>query len=71
MREEYDIANLNPRRNPYARKLKSQITINIDKDTIDYFKALAEKTGMPYQTLMNLYLTDCAKNKKEPNLTWA
>lgn len=71
MREEYDIANLNPRRNPYARKLKSQITINIDKDTIDYFKALAEKTGMPYQTLINLYLTDCAKNKKEPNLTWA
>ena len=71
MREEYDIAKLNPRRNPYARKLKTQITINIDKDTIDYFKALAEKTGMPYQTLMNLYLTDCAKNKKEPNLTWA
>ena len=71
MREEYDIAKLNPRGNPYARKLKSQITINIDKDTIDYFKALAEKTGMPYQTLMNLYLTDCAKNKKEPNLTWA
>ncbi len=71
MREEYDIAKLNPSRNPYARKLKTQITINIDKDTIDYFKALAEKTGMPYQTLMNLYLTDCAKNKKEPNLTWA
>ena len=71
MREEYDIAKLSPRRNPYARKLKSQITINIDKDTIDYFKALAEKTGMPYQTLINLYLTDCAKNKKEPNLTWA
>ncbi len=71
MREEYDIAKLNPRRNPYAHKLKSQITINIDKDTIDYFKALAEKTGMPYQTLMNLYLTDCAKNKKEPDLTWA
>lgn len=71
MREEYDIAKLNPRRNPYARKLKSQITINIDKDTIDYFKALSEKTGMPYQTLINLYLTDCAKNKKEPNLTWA
>lgn len=71
MREEYDIANLNPRKNPYVRKTKSQITINIDSDTIDYFKGLSEKTGMPYQTLMNLYLTDCAKNKKEPNLTWA
>ena len=71
MREEYDIAKLNPRKNPYLRKAKSQITINIDTDTIDYFKGLSEKTGMPYQTLMNLYLTDCAKNKKEPNLTWA
>ena len=71
MREEYDIANLNPRKNPYMRKTKSQITINIDTDTIDYFKALSEKTGMPYQTLINLYLTDCARNKKELNLTGA
>ena len=71
MREEYDIANLNPRKNPYVMKTKSQITINIDTDTIDYFKGLSEKTGMPYQTLINLYLKDCAKNKKEPNLSWA
>ena len=50
---------------------ENKITINIDSETIDYFKGLSEKTGMPYQTLINLYLTDCAKNKKEPNLTWA
>lgn len=71
MREEYDVANLNPRKNPYVMKTMSQITINIDTDTIDYFKGLSEKTGMPYQTLINLYLKDCAKNKKEPNLSWA
>ena len=71
MRKEYDIAKLNPRKNPYVMKTKSQITINIDTDTIDYFKGLSEKTGMPYQTLINLYLKDCAKNKKEPNLSWA
>ena len=71
MREEYDIAKLNPRKNTYAMKTMSQININIDTDTIDYFKRLSEKTGMPYQTLINLYLKDCAKNKKEPNLSWA
>ena len=71
MREEYDIKNLNPRKNPYAKKLKKQITINIDNDTIAYFKALSEQTGIPYQTLINLYLTDCAQNKKKPNIAWA
>ena len=58
MRKEYDIQNLNPRKNPYTKKLKKQITINIDNDTIAYFKALAEQTGIPYQTLINMYLTD-------------
>ncbi|MBQ3431664.1 MAG: BrnA antitoxin family protein [Clostridia bacterium] len=71
MREEYDIQNLNPRKNPYTKKLKKQITINIDNDTIAYFKALSEQTGIPYQTLINLYLTDCAKNHKEPKIAWS
>ncbi|MBQ6380231.1 MAG: BrnA antitoxin family protein [Clostridia bacterium] len=71
MREEYDIQNLNPRKNPYTKKLKKQITINIDSDTIAYFKALSEQTGIPYQTLMNLYLSDCAKNHKEPKIAWS
>lgn len=63
MREEYDIKNLNPRKNPYAKKLKRQITINIDVDTIDYFKSQSESNGIPYQTLINLYLADCVKEK--------
>ena len=54
MREEYDIKNLNPRKNPYAKKLKRQITINIDVDTIDYFKSQSESNGIPYQTLINM-----------------
>lgn len=71
MREEYNIGNLNPRKNPYSKRLKKQITINIDNDTIAYFKALSEQTGIPYQTLINMYLGDCAKNKKKPNIAWS
>jgi len=70
MREEYDIKNLNPRSNPYTEKLRKQITINIDSSTIDFFKNLAVETGIPYQTLINLYLTDCAKNNKKPLISW-
>lgn len=71
MREEYDIKNLNPRKNPYTKKLKKQITINLDNDTIEYFKALSAQNGIPYQTLINLYLTDCAENKKQPQIAWS
>lgn len=70
MREEYDIKKLNPRKNPYSSKLKKQITINIDSSTIDFFKNLSSDTGIPYQTLMNLYLGDCARNNKKPLITW-
>ncbi|HBV81357.1 MAG TPA: antitoxin [Lachnospiraceae bacterium] len=70
MREEYDIENLNPRRNPYVKRLKKQITINIDNDTVDFFKAQIEESGIPYQTLINLYLSDCAKNKKKLQMSW-
>lgn len=70
MRAEYDIENLNPRKNPYAAKLKKQITINIDGGTIEYFKSLAVETGIPYQTLINLYLADCAKNNKRLTMSW-
>lgn len=61
MREEYDFSE--GVRNPYAKKMKKQITININSDTVDYFKELSEKSGIPYQTLINLDLTDCAQNK--------
>ena len=68
MRDEYDFSKAV--KNPYAKKLKKQITINIDSNTIDYFKDLSSDTGIPYQTLINMYLTDCAKNNKKPNVTW-
>ncbi len=70
MREEYNIENLNPRKNPYSKRLKKQITINIDNDTIDFFKKQSEDSGIPYQTLINLYLTDCAKQKKQLHMSW-
>ena len=68
MTEEYDFSNA--RKNPYAKKLKKQITINIDVDTIDYFKTQSETSGIPYQTLINLYLADCAAEQKQLKLSW-
>ncbi len=68
MQAEYDFSNA--RKNPYAKKLKKQITINIDSETIDYFKEQASITGIPYQTLINLYLTDCAVQHRKPNIAW-
>ena len=70
MKQEYDIKNLNPRKNPYAKQLKKQITINIDTDTIDFFKEQSETAGIPYQTLINLYLRDCAMHKRKPEISW-
>lgn len=66
MRDEYDFSNA--RKNPYAKNLKRQITINIDGSTIDYFKSQSQAVGIPYQTLINLYLRDCAVNNRELNL---
>ena len=69
MREEYDFSN--SVKNPYAKKVKKQISIKIENDTIVYFKDLALKVGIPYQNLMNSYLTDCAVKHVEPKLQWA
>ena len=68
MRKNYSFKKA--RRNPYARKLKKQITIRLDEQTLAYSKTLAEETVIPYQTLINLYLRDCAESKKELNLEW-
>lgn len=57
-------------RNPYAKKLRKKITINIDADALDYFKKQSSESGIPYQKLMNLYLVDCAKSKKKLEMTW-
>ncbi len=70
MLEEYDIDKLNPRPNPYAKELKKQVTIKISPSVIDYFKQEATETGIPYQTLINLYLVDCVNEKKKLNMSW-
>lgn len=69
MKGEYDFSNA--RKNPYAKKLKKQITINIDNDIIEYFKQQSESTGIPYQTLINLYLSDCATKNKQLQMSWS
>ncbi len=69
MREQYDFSK--GRANPYAKKLKKPITIRLETEIIAYFKELSEESGIPYQTLINLFLKDCAKTKKKPNIKWA
>lgn len=68
MRNEYDFSNA--RKNPYAKKIKKQITINLDAETIEYFKSQSEVSGIPYQTLINLYLADCVANKRKIEMSW-
>jgi uncharacterized protein (DUF4415 family) len=70
MKEEYDLSKMKSRKNPYANRLRKQITLRIGIDVIDFFKEMSEKTGIPYQSLINLYLRDCAAKKKELNLNW-
>ena len=68
MRKEYDLSNA--KRNPYARRLKRSVTIRLDEPTITYFKALATELDVPYQTLINLYLRDCAATSRRPAMHW-
>jgi uncharacterized protein (DUF4415 family) len=70
MRAHYDFSKMKGRKNPYLKLLKQSVTIRLDRDTVDYFKALAEKTGLPYQSLINLYLRDCAVNRRRPSFRW-
>ena len=68
MRKRYDFSKA--RRNPYAKRLKKQITIRLDQPTIEYFKQVSESSGIPYQTLINLYLRDCAQHKRRLSMEW-
>ena len=68
MRKEYDFSR--SRKNPYASQLKKQITIRLDEDSITYFKAVSEDVGIPYQSLINLYLRDCAASHRKLSLNW-
>jgi predicted DNA binding CopG/RHH family protein len=68
MKKEYDFSK--GKKNPYASRLKRQVTIRLDGGTIGYFKNLAAEMGIPYQTLINLYLRECAATKKKLSMTW-
>lgn len=68
MKDHYDFSK--GEKNPYTKKLKKQITINVSEEVIDYFKKLSETTNIPYQTLINFYLIDCVKNNKKIDISW-
>jgi predicted DNA binding CopG/RHH family protein len=68
MKKEYDFSRA--RKNPYAKRLKKQITIRLDEPTIEYFKVVADVSGIPYQTLINLYLRDCAQKGRKLSMDW-
>jgi uncharacterized protein (DUF4415 family) len=71
MKAEYDLAKMKSRKNPYARRLKKQITLRLDPDVIEYFKQKSEENGIPYQTLINLYLQDCRAAHRDLKMTWS
>ena len=68
MRKEYDFTA--GRKNPYAARLKKQVTIRLDQEAIAYFKAVSSEVGIPYQSLINLYLRDCVAARRRPRLAW-
>jgi uncharacterized protein (DUF4415 family) len=70
MKKEYDLSKMKSRKNPYASKLKRQVPIRMGDDVIGYFKGMAEETGIPYQSLINLYLRDCVAHDRKPDLSW-
>ena len=70
MREHYDFSKMKGEKNPYTKYLKQPVTMRLDKDSVDYFKALAEESGIPYQTLINLYLRDCATKERKLDMKW-
>ncbi len=70
MKSEYDLSKMKSRKNPFAAKLKKQVTIRMGDDVIEYFKGMSEDTGIPYQSLINLYLRDCVANQREIDLSW-
>jgi uncharacterized protein (DUF4415 family) len=70
MKKEYDLSKMRSRKNPYSSKLKRQVTIRMGDDVISYFKSMSEETGIPYQSLINLYLRDCVAHSRRPDLSW-
>ncbi len=70
MKAEYDLSKMKSRKNPYASKLKKSVTMSLSEDVIGYFKAMAEETGVPYQSLINLYLRDCVSQRRKVDISW-
>lgn len=71
MRPGYDLGAMKSRKNQYARRLKKQITLRLDPEVIAYFKDQSASVGIPYQTLINLYLQDCTRNRRRPRINWS
>ena len=67
MRVAYDFTQMKGRRNPYASRLKKPVTMRLGSDVVEYFKTMAEKMGVPYQQLINMYLRDCAQSRRRPD----
>jgi uncharacterized protein (DUF4415 family) len=70
MRDHYDFSTMKGRRNPFAKHLKQPVTMRLDRDTVAYFKTMAAEMGIPYQTLINLYLRDCAVHERKLEMSW-
>jgi len=70
MKKGYDFSKMKSRKNPYAAKLKKSVTIRLGEDVIQYFKVMAEESGVPYQSLINLYLRDCALQHRKVDIQW-
>ena len=70
MKAEYDLSKLKARKNPYASKLKKPVTMRLSEDVVTYFKSMADEAGVPYQSLINLYLRDCLANNRKVQINW-
>ncbi|MBI3773775.1 MAG: BrnA antitoxin family protein [Gammaproteobacteria bacterium] len=70
MKKEYDFLKMKSRKNPYASSLKKPVTMRLGEDVIDYFKKMAEESGVPYQSLINLYLRDCVAHHRKVDISW-
>lgn len=70
MKSEYDLSSMKSRKNPFASKLKKRVMIRLGGDVVEYFKSIAKDTGIPYQSLINLYLKDCAAHNRKIDLRW-
>ena len=70
MKAEYDLSKMKARKNPYASKLKKSITMRLSEDVVTYFKSMASEAGVPYQSLINLYLRDCVTQHRQIQIAW-